>query len=283
MTAKLVNISLPNVEVASKELDAMVDAYKLANELVPVATKIAMTKIDKWRVIAYSSKETSVNESGMRIRTLGKLAIVENGEKLGSIDLSQRWGRSSGSETTYRVFSDRIKGRKAYKETAHFKIAIKAAFEAFLAKSPKELLLNASSTVINALNSQAYSARREVESRFDSMEKAAIDFILNRSEEFAQEHGAHGIESLMEARCNHDVIKSVELGKNHLITVVLTDDDMLVEQGGVITRWTNGGELAPEHIRRKIGLLKLVQDSQVIRDIGIRVDTQTFGVTPEVA
>jgi hypothetical protein len=284
MTAKLINISLPNVEVASKELAAGVDAYKLADALVPVAVKIAMTKIDKWRVVAFGHKDTSVSESGLRIRTLGKIAIIEDGGKLGTIDLSQRWGRSRGSEGTYRVHSDRITGRKNYKETTNPKIAIKTAFEAFLAKSPKEILLDANSTILSSLNSQEYAARRAIEVKFSNIEEAAVEFVLNRMEEFEQEHASHKVhvDELLEARCNHDVIKSVALIKSVLISVVLTDTDMLVEQDNVVTRWTNGGELAPEHIRRKVGLLKLVQDSQVIRDVGIRVDAHTFGVTPEV-
>ena len=44
---------------------------------------------------------------------------------------------------------------------------------------------------------------------------------------------------------------------------------------------TLSDETLPYEVRRKVGLLKLVQDGQMISDVGCRVDGATFVLLPE--
>lgn len=286
MTAKLSNLNMPNVEVAPKEWDALVQSYKLHDKLLFVAQKLATARLDKWRILAYGNKLTTTNENGVMERVLQNIAIVEKDEKLGSIKMNRRWTRSAGYEDTYAIYSDRIhkqRGGQA-KETAKPKVAVKIALEYFAKKSPKELLRKANSSLVSDLGSQQYTSGRHLDNEFNRIRDEALAFVLEKSEEFVQrypKHKAH-MGMVVEACENKEIIESVASIKNDVLTVLFTDGDMVVAEDGEIKVYGNDGAEAPEHIRRKIGLLKLVNDSQIIRDIGIRVDENTFGITPEV-
>jgi ribosomal protein L31E len=287
MTTRLTNIALPNVEVASKELTAGVHSYKLSDPLLPVAHKLAINCLDRWKIVAFSAANPDTNAEGVVERTLKNIVIFEGGEKLGTVKMDRRWKRSSGHENVYSIHSHRIQSRKGnYKETSKVKEAIKIVMTHFTKKMPKELIKEGHISVTNSLNSQKYSAGRELDHRFGQIESDARAFVLDRLDEFNTVYPNHAktVEAIVEAYANHDIVKSVSglANANTCVTVLLLHGEMIVEEGDVITRYANGGVDAPEHIRRKIGLLKLVQDSQIVRDVGIRVNAHTFGITPEV-
>lgn len=288
MTTRLTNIALPNVEVASKELTAEVHSYKLDDSLLPVAHKLAINCLDRWKIIAFGAAIANTNAEGFVERTLKNIVIFEGGEKLGTVKMDRRWKRSSGYENVYSIHSHRIhSSRKGNcKETSKVKEAVKIVMTHFTKKMPKELIRDGHLSVTNSLNSQKYSAGRELDHRFGQIEPDARAFVLDRLEEFNAVYPNHAktVEAIIEAYANHDIVKSISglVNANTCVTVLLLHGEMLVEEGDVITRYANGGAEAPEHIRRKIGLLKLVQDSQVVRDVGIRVNAHTFGITPEV-
>lgn len=61
-----------------------------------------------------------------------------------------------------------------------------------------------------------------------------------------------------------------EVDGRKCLTVYLTNGKYVVQQGEVLQDYES--ETLPEHIKTKVGLLKLVEEKQVIPEVGVRVD-----------
>lgn len=66
---------------------------------------------------------------------------------------------------------------------------------------------------------------------------------------------------------------------NKATLVVFNGEQYLTSTGGVVTRYTH--DTLPDHMRTKIGLLKLVQDKQMVSSVGCKVDKSTFVLLPQ--
>jgi hypothetical protein len=61
-----------------------------------------------------------------------------------------------------------------------------------------------------------------------------------------------------------------EVDSRKCLTVLLTNGKYTVQQGEVLQEYVS--ETLPEHIKTKVGLLKLVENRQVVAEVGVRVD-----------
>ena len=61
-----------------------------------------------------------------------------------------------------------------------------------------------------------------------------------------------------------------EVDDRKCLTVFLSDGKYTVQQGEVLQEYVS--ETLPEHIKTKVGLLKLVENKQVVPEVGVRVD-----------
>jgi hypothetical protein len=84
-----------------------------------------------------------------------------------------------------------------------------------------------------------------------------------------------------DARANYGVVKKIKEAFDNGKSVVVAFDGthyIVKSEEGVKTL---SDETLPYEMRRKVGLLKLVQDGQMISDVGCRVDGATFVLLPE--
>jgi hypothetical protein len=87
-------------------------------------------------------------------------------------------------------------------------------------------------------------------------------------------------DEIMEVCMIIDNVKDL-FDKGEALVVVLESDRYIVVQGkGEPQTYTN--ETLPYYMREKIGMLKLVEDHQMVRDVGCRVKADAFVITPEV-
>ena len=61
-----------------------------------------------------------------------------------------------------------------------------------------------------------------------------------------------------------------EIDSKKCLTVYLTNGKYTVQQGEVLQEYES--DTLPEHIKTKVGLLKLVENKQVVPEVGVRVD-----------
>lgn len=61
-----------------------------------------------------------------------------------------------------------------------------------------------------------------------------------------------------------------EVDSRKCLTVLLTNGKYTVQQGEVLQDYES--DTLPEHIKTKVGLLKLVENKQVVAEVGVRVD-----------
>ena len=88
-------------------------------------------------------------------------------------------------------------------------------------------------------------------------------------------------EKFLESKAQFRVVKAIREAldnKQHTL-VVLDGTQYIVKVGDEAKTYTDEG--LSFDLRRKIGLLKLVQDKQMISEVGCRVDSSTFVLLPE--
>jgi hypothetical protein len=122
--------------------------------------------------------------------------------------------------------------------------------------------------------------RRRAELMEDSEEftKAHMDQYLAEFPNRAQYKDKY--DEIMEVCMIIDNVKDL-FDKGEALVVVLESDRYIVVQGkGEPQTYTN--ETLPYYMREKIGMLKLVEDHQMIRDVGCRIKADAFVITPEV-
>ena len=74
-----------------------------------------------------------------------------------------------------------------------------------------------------------------------------------------------------------DITVFIEGGKWHV-----NDPNTQIPPDTCVTTYESDSDKIPEHIRMKVGMLKLVDDHHVIQDVGLRIDASLYRVTPEI-
>ena len=74
-----------------------------------------------------------------------------------------------------------------------------------------------------------------------------------------------------------DITVFIEGGKWHV-----NDPNTQIPPETGVTTYEADSDKIPEHIRMKVGMLKLVDDHHVIQDVGLRIDASLYRVTPEI-
>lgn len=208
--------------------------------------------------------------------------IIEDDEVLGTVSIEYK-GRNEKIKVRNKRIDDKRERGSGYftDDPAKAELAIR---KNFFRMAEDERLLQA-----------ATDARAVVkgENRDKSWAKTRVrNSLLEKSDEFAKKNMAMYLESYpqlkpvhaeyLEARDQHKVTHSVEdaLDKEQAVVVVCDGTRYLTQTGREVKVFDD--EDLSFDMRRKIGLLKLVQDKQMISDVGCRIDSSTFVLLPEV-
>lgn len=208
--------------------------------------------------------------------------IIEDDEVLGTVSIEYK-GRNEKIKVRNKRIDDKRERGSGYftDDPAKAELAIR---KHFFRMAEDERLLKA-----------AEDARGVVkgENRDKSWAKNRVrNSLLEKSYDFAKKHMAMYLEEYpqlkpvhaeyLEAREQHKVTHSVEdaLDKQQAVVVVCDGTRYLTQTGREVKVFDD--EDLSFDMRRKIGLLKLVQDKQMISDVGCRIDSSTFVLLPEV-
>lgn len=266
------NVSVASsFEASTKPTQVCLALYATLNHLT--------NKKPNWRFVAFNSTR---NSDGALVATA--FSILEDGEKLGSVSVEYR-GRGG-----YKVLvsNERIKESRQRSKGYYTEDPAKAALairKYFHPKSNVELVKKSVESAQSVLQSELYGKSGTI--------VRSKNQLLRNSEKFVEANMAQYIATYpelsgevskhAEAVTNFNVVEKIcsQFDKGKALLVVLNADRYLVSAGG--SSGTDGepvivltnDELTFE-MRRKLGLLKLVQPKQMISDIGCKVDDTTF-------
>ena len=260
-----------------------------AKNLEEFLEKVAMVKplakfsvSDKCvRMERYNDKE---DNNAIKTRHLiTSIRVYENGEKLGSLSITERW-RNGSSEDAYGVESFRIhkyKGNRNMATTSDMKKAVSIAKKMFAPRQDIELVdlirnqvtgfvKGGSDTLTNQLRwdfniegelssyaMEAYKARRRGDSTC-SMPAMPISIgnIANHDEKCERYEVAKHLQNIMNAKQGYGVKRNVD---NSLVVYSYATD--------TVQRYESFNEL-PENIQQKYAMFKVLKEGEAIATIG---------------
>ena len=270
-----------NIEL--KEHDRFGDGIKRQSTIDPflkdLIEQLAL-KYPQWTFV-----ETSVTAMAVdKLIHAHRFDVKDKRELLGTIDKDY-----CGSGYRYRIDNHRIEGmreRGSGMKTIHLKKAIKHVDKFFGKRNMVEKITEARRKVENTLSQIDNEKGWRLRGTWNAMESQARDFITSNYQAF--------MDSVVD---KNSIAKHLEQlptqveefnATQHLTKMLQTDNAFIVFIDGLNYSVQKGkdpleikqSDELPDFIRRAVGLLKLVEDNQVLSGVGFRVNETTFLVLP---
>ena len=218
----------------------------------------------------------------LKIRVCYSFAIFEGAEKLGKVELVY----SSGGGYKICVDNDRVRKQRSTERpyrTEDVKKATLMIRKNFYPMLDAERVDKYLSEVGKQLASANWDATREMEKAKGKFFALSQEFVIANMDLYIQQypHKLATRDLVDKAKLDHTTIKEVcdlyETKKT--IFVIRQDSHYIVKVNDTI--YTMVDDAMPEDLRRKLGILKLVEDGQCVEGMGFRSNENVFLVTPE--
>ncbi len=270
-----------NIEL--KEHDRFGDGIKRQSTIDPflkdLIEQLAL-KYPQWTFV-----ETSVTAMAVdKLIHAHRFDVKDKRELLGTIDKDY-----CGSGYRYRIDNHRIEGmreRGSGMKTIHLKKAIKHVDKFFGKRNMVEKITEARRKVENTLSQIDNEKGWRLRGTWNAMESQARDFITSNYQAFMdsvvdKNSIAKHLEQLPTQVEEFNATQHLTemLQKDNAFIVFIDGLNYSVQKGKDPLEIKQSDEL-PDFIRRAVGLLKLVEDNQVLSGVGFRVNETTFLVLP---
>jgi len=220
----------------------------------------------------------------------------EDGIPIGRIQANDRWKRYGDNEKTVKLHNARInkaRQRSDCYETKDWKAAIREMKKTFYAPTVTEVMEEAKSTAWNRIRQLSHTPQRKIDHVCMRLAPIALDYISASEERMgvfdhwcrlkgvAPADTMQMLTSYGEERKNLNTIVGVQQAFDSDKTVLVVKT-----QNGYILQFDKDVKLCddstlPQSIRAKLGMLKLVEPSQVVDGVGCRVNDDTFVVVSD--
>lgn len=216
----------------------------------------------------------------------------EEGVHIGQIGADTRYTRYAGDEKVVRLHNSRIdKARERSRDyvTKDVKAALREMKKSFYAPTIAEIVEEADSIASRLLHTIKSKHERSVDTAARKLQNHTLLY-LSGTEQRRERFGAwYQKTNRGSADAAMSMLKDFRSEYKHARTIeevqhALRDDKtalIIKNQGGYILRIDKEVKLCddstlPENIKTKLGMLKLVEESQVISNVGARVNDETF-------
>lgn len=223
--------------------------------------------------------------------SIGTLLINEaevscNGEKLGELALDYYRGDYKVTIESHRVSNLRGKQR-----TADAAKALAICKKVFIPRSLHERVAKSHTDASRALG--------DVRAKFGSVlyrteknlfEGVAFKFVFAKYKQEFVDHlialdpkNQKAVDDYEEAKIHHLTVEQVyqKFDKGNTALVILDSGKYIVRQNDNVQMYD--ADTLPENLRGKLGILKLVEEGQVVSDTGCRVNAEVFVVVADEA
>ena len=269
-------VELPNVFLERKKGGTLYTSDMLSVEpfISPLIQRLSKVR-PKWKFVATYAPRDMVRAFN----------VYEDGVNLGVIHSSWTNNRGDVVEiSNHRIAQKRDRGSLAI--TKDLKKAFKLVTSNFHKDTIDELSGKAVNTIRSAVSGKANQAKNKFESKFfmDAFARFIITHVMDNWESIQQEAMIAGIPSgvvsdIPEKYDTHITMDSLldAMQNNQGVTVFLNEGRYIVGDGR--DRLVLDNDQLPAHMKRSLGVLKLVADSTPVRDHGFRVSGDKFYIT----
>jgi hypothetical protein len=235
-----------------------------------------------WKLVTNSvQRQTSGPDLAFRF------VVYEGGEELGRIWKDYNYGTSQDVVSIDNTRLSRVRKRGSSTRTKNSNKAFKLISSTFGAKSISELATEGVTTARTIASSEVNQAERRHGNALYQLTSTAQEFMLARWDDFS--HYALGkgvrqdtIDALPAATetYNESIMLRNVIGTNNDTVVVLRGSEYIVIQKDG-PQVLSQAQLS-DYLKRCIGMLKLAEDKQFIPGVGVRANSTTFLVLPEL-
>ena len=281
---KIVELNLPNVHIeqyAAKRVEALqgtVTKYGVDKNLFPLIEALAV-KHPEWEFRAADNRAYGGDNDEYEICAY-KFTVFHKREEIGSLTTDFSYGRN---KHMFSITNDRIAKEMSKTDdirTANLGKAIKIVEKYFSVKTPAEIVDVAIKHADNAMFRQS-SAKS---ANLNAMANQVFDNLMR----FAMQHMDLLMRSLHDQKDKDGVHEYIELDKEiKLLNAIRTELDnfkaifvfqsegkyFVKERGSLVSL---EAEQLSEHIKYKLGVLKLVENNQAVEGVGFRVSEKSF-------
>lgn len=214
-------------------------------------------------------------------KTVQVVKVYQHGEELGYIE----WDYFRG-EYGFEIGNDRIE--RARERTSSYKThdekkAFAAIKKTFSPKNTGERINEAVKQAEKLVNNEAWEKAQKHRSTKSTYNEKALEFVAGVPAMFynylKDRNELHVLEKHQEAELEMQTLQDLQQKLGACSVVIKVDGGYIVKTGDKIETLTD--TTLPDHMKAKLGMLKLVDDEHFITNIGGKVKADVFVLTPE--
>jgi hypothetical protein len=291
--ADFINVRLPAEFVLDPKLKELVDKLALRHPTFTFGTKgINGESLKNWTSTTprrgSSTRNIPPREDGLSY--LRKVNVHCGSELLGSVSLDIRYNRSSGSEIVYSIASWRIRnerGSQNMTRTAKLDVAVRTAKNVFIPQNTKELMVKAEDSISHALAQAGADLRRPIahgtlvrstlelqKYLFYHLKGNKIPANVKQNVENAFTSAKYATAMSEYELAEYMMNKPMKYIHVYNGGYLMWQDDENGERQAVFQTL----EELPEQTQNHIAVLQLMQDNELVYDVGYRWDSENFAV-----
>lgn len=220
----------------------------------------------------------------------------EEGISVGRFTSNTRWSRYGGGDKTVKIQNPRIKKareRSDWYETKDVKAAIREIKKTFYAPTAAEIMSEAQHVSVQTIRQLSQNPRRKIDHVAMRLGPVALDYLSDSEERM----GVFDHWCRLKGKSASNVVQMLtdyNVERKHLDTIIGVQEAFDGNKTVLVVKSQNGYILSidkelklcddstlPQSIRAKLGMLKLVEPSQVVDGVGCRVNEDTFVVVSD--
>lgn len=268
-----VEIELPNILWAKSKAKTYDKAPTIGDRISPLIYAAAK-KFPKWKFVSISEPDYSGQY------TLQLFGVYEGREKIGSLGaVNTRQGRKYAVQNE-RIRKTRQRGGAA--ETKDVKKALSLMAKFFGKQKVDEKITEAQRQLSGKLYNCFHAKVSEHNSHMNQLTNKLTDYIFANFEEVSAAAISAGapasIDKLPSIKNERDIMQQTydQFSQNKGRFVLLEGSSYIVRDGYTSETFVLSSEMLSEDIRLKLGMLKLVEDNHFVKDMGFRLNANTF-------
>jgi hypothetical protein len=260
---------------AGNKLTATIEPF-----LVELIEKLAL-KYPQWVFEEEHSNFSWSQVNGKSVRT-GYVAthfkVMDKREELGSVYLDNYARGKRFAVDNFRVQEMRERGNGM--KTVHLSKAMKHIDKFFGKKNITEKVAEACKVAYQISYQVTHNLDSKMRATWQNLQPKAVDFLLDKHWEefcaFAKTDAEDYPRKNAEAKASNAIDQALRKGDAYLVHI--DGLDYAIQKGEKNPITMKASEELPDFIRRGVGMLKLLEDHQILIDVGLRVSPTTFVV-----
>lgn len=246
--------------------------------IFPLIKRLAEAR-PKWKFVANVDRRSS---KGGGLYLVSHFDVYEGNIKLGMV-----WKGYTGRGDVICIDNDRMttdRKRGSCTSTNDVNKAFKVIVKNFRGPSLNELVKEAVGSTTTIVPTLAYQYRSTFNRKFSGMNDFLVSYAMNNWEHMKQEAIDAGInpvsldgleEAYVALKATQEINDS--LANNKGATVLLRGDEYVVVINGAVSIFDT--DHLPSHIKRSIGILKMVENNKYVEGHGVRTAKDKFFVS----